>query len=534
LPGPETLTPLAAWELSMPKVAQRYLDVDPWVIRQRGLHPNRARVSEAIFALGNEYMGVRGYFDEGYGGDSLVGSFFNGVYEHIPGPEPMFRGIVTDQTFLANSVDWLHTRISLGRETLDLATSKISGFVRTLDMRTGLMTREFVWNAGGKKLHVTFQRFVSMADPHAAGQRITLEPLNFSGSVKLRVGMDFSNEHEEGDRGTLWRLISSGRKGEVVAGMGKLPGSGFRVFTSYRLECSQPIEPKPADDDGVVGDELTLKLRQGRPTTLDRLFCHYKEKSNRKTDAAVWQRGMDLAAKRAKLAYDEAAEKSVAYWLDVWGSLDVTIEGDPANQQGIRFCIFNMHQTYHGVDPANNVTAKGLTGENYWGVAWWDTETYCLPFYLFNNPRAAKNLLAYRYRTLGGAIRRARQLDFRGARYPMCTIDGDEVCGVWQHGDLEIHVSAAVAYGIRQYDRLIGDKEFLYSKGVEMLLQISRYYASRGEWSPLTREFGFWRVMGADEFHMMAHNNCYKNVMAAKAMQYTLDVMAEMPKARVA
>jgi len=113
-------------------------------------------------------------------------------------------------------------------------------------------------------------------------------------------------------------------------------------------------------------------------------------------------------------------------------------------------------------------------------------------------------------------------------------IDGDEVCGVWQHGDLEIHVSAAVAYGIWQYDRLIGDKEFLYSKGVEMLLQISRYYASRGEWSPLTREFGFWRVMGADEFHMMAHNNCYKNVMAAKAMQYTLDVMAEMPKARVA
>ena len=219
-----------------------------------------------------------------------------------------------------------------------------------------------------------------------------------------------------------------------------------------------------------------------------------------------------------------------AYWERVWRTIDVRIEGDAENEQGIRYCIFQLHQTYHGVDPSLNVSAKGLTGESYWGATWWDTETYCLPFYIFNNPQAARNLLGYRHATLNGGAQRARQLDCRGARYPMATIDGSEIVGVWQHGDLEIHVSAAVAYGIWHYAHVTGDKEFLYGRGVEMLLEIARYYASRGQYSPATGEFGFWFVMGADEFHMGVHNNTYTNVMAKKCFQWALETAAEMRK----
>ena len=85
----------------------------------------------------------------------------------------------------------------------------------------------------------------------------------------------------------------------------------------------------------------------------------------------------------------------------------------------------------------------------------------------------------------------------------MTTIDGTEACGVWHHGDLEIHVPAAVAYGIWHYVNVTDDREFLYRYGLEMLIEISRFYASHGSWSPTTGEFGLWGVMGADEFHMM-------------------------------
>jgi maltose phosphorylase len=535
----------------MPKVAARYLEVDPWLVVEKGFHPDRSRVSESIFSLGNEYMGVRGFFEEGYSGESLIGSFFNGVFDETDiGHPQLFKGIVTDMTFIVNAVNWLCTRITLDGETLDLARSKFSGFVRTLDLRAGTLAREFVWTtAKGRKLKITFLRFVSMAQAHLGAQRIVFEPLNFSGQVKVRAGLDFSIIHQEFNK-NLWNEVKKTSRGNTAAILAGTLRSGHRVFSSMSLESDQPLSPRPAEQDKFIGLDLTLRLRQGQATRLDRIVVNTTERDKSVSDGSVWTKGMAACreigdeiissktppsglggATLGDATFDLALAEHEKFWRDVWSSLDVTIEGDAANQQGVRFCIFQLHQTYHGVDESLNVAAKGLTGEAYYGCAWWDTETYCLPFYMFNNPRAARNLLGFRHRTLAGAVERARQLDCRGARYPMCTIDGREICGTWQHGDLEIHISEAVTYGIFHYDRVVGDKDFLYNQGIEMLLQISRYYASRGAWSPKTGEFGLWGVMGPDEFHMMVHNNCYTNVMAQKTFEYTLEVIAEMRRA---
>jgi maltose phosphorylase len=147
---------------------------------------------------------------------------------------------------------------------------------------------------------------------------------------------------------------------------------------------------------------------------------------------------------------------------------------------------------------------------------------------LFVNPQAAKNLLMYRYHTLNEARRRARDLDCRGARYPFATISGYEDSGTWQHVDLEHHISGAVGYAIWQYDKITQDKDFLYREGIEMLLEISRFYASAGDYSPLNGDFGLYGVMGPDEFHMMVNHNFYTNYLAKKVFLFTLDVLEEM------
>jgi maltose phosphorylase len=112
----------------------------------------------------------------------------------------------------------------------------------------------------------------------------------------------------------------------------------------------------------------------------------------------------------------------------------------------------------------------------------------------------------------------------------MVTIDGTESCGVWQHGNLEIHVTAAVQYAVYHYVTNTGDKQLLRDYGAELLLASAVYFESRGGYSPLTGEFGWYGVMGPDEFHMMVHNNTYTNYMVKKMFEYTADVFDELKK----
>ncbi len=111
----------------MAKVADRYLVVDTWKVVEDGFDPGRNRVSESIFSLGNEYMGVRAYPEEGYSGDSLIGSYFNGLFEEIK-VAAHYKGIIRFLRFMVSAVDWLYVRINVNGEALDLATSPFSDF----------------------------------------------------------------------------------------------------------------------------------------------------------------------------------------------------------------------------------------------------------------------------------------------------------------------------------------------------------------------------------------------------------------------
>ncbi|WP_339819948.1 glycosyl hydrolase family 65 protein [Paenibacillus sp. FSL R7-0216] len=516
----------------MPKIADKYLQVDPWKVVEEGFDPGRNRVSESIFSLGNEYMGVRGYAEEGYSGDTLLGSYFNGLYEESP-VTAHYKGIIKSLRFMVNAVDWLHTRITLDGETLDLAESKFSGFRRELDFRTGIYTRELVWHtAGGKDVLLTFERLVSMKVSHLGAQRITLTPLNFSGMVQVRTGLNLAVIHEDQQR-YYWKQLKQGEasvsSGAGISGiLGETVNTGNRLFSGFRVDTSDAVSNQLVQEENYIGRELILSLQQGKRSVLDKLVINVAEKDPATRSDDLWQRGIELATRHAQSGYDAVAAEQRAYWSQVWAESDIAIEGDPENQQGIRFCIFQLYQTYHGDNPGFNIGAKGLTGEAYRGLAFWDTESYCLPFYIFNNPKAARSLLEFRYQSLPEALKRAKELDCEGAFYPIATIDGTESCDLWQHSNLQLHVGTAVAYGLRHYVNITGDRAFLFEKGAEMLVQISRFYATRGQWGQQSGKYGYFGVMGPDEFQLMVNNNCYLNLMAKKLFEYTLEVLGTM------
>jgi maltose phosphorylase len=507
----------------MAKVADKYLVVDPWKIIEEGFHADRSRVSESLFSLGNEHQGVRGFFEEGYSGESLIGVYLNGIYEERFAAEPSaYKGISSRLCFMVNTVNWLHTRIELDGETLDLAASKFSDFRRELDFRSGELKREFIWEtSAGHQLKIIFSRLLSMEVKELACQRISMTALNFSGKVKLTLGLDFSVPHSMFGK-SFWSCPQQGVEDGNFGILGVSEKIGHRLLAGFKVDG----EGEVIKSESFIGTCLEVDLTQGRESALSKTVIVHSDRDRTQTLDDAWIQGMSQL-KTSNLSYEEVYKNNVTYWDRFWSASDITIDGDADTQQGIRFCIFQMQQTYRGIIDGANIGAKGLTGEAYNGNAFWDTETYCLPFYLFSNPTAARSLLDFRYKTLPQALERAKDLDCGGACYPIATIDGTESCTLWQHASLQFQPTTAVAYAIAHYMNVTGDGSFLEEEGATMLVQICRFLASRGQWSQ-NGKFGYYAVMGPDEFQMMVNNNAYTNYMAKRTFEFALEVLKEM------
>ncbi len=512
----------------MAKIADRYFRVDPWKVIEEGFDPGRARVSESVFSLANETMGIRGCFDEGGSVDSLRGAYVNGVYDALPIGRS-YRGIIDHTHFMIPAADWLRTEITVDGEALDLGRCGFRDFRRELDLRTGVLTRRFVWQtASGKELRLTFLRFLDMVHRERAYQRMEIEALNFSGTAEIVTGLSFDVFHEGYGR-CFWGETRAEADEGRMALQSRTVSSQQEVFTGAWTNL--PGIPGTEDKKALIRGKVFL--REGQPCRIDKrvvvLF-------NGQRGESLWQAGREAMDAAERVSPEEAMDAQKAYWNTYWETSDIQIEAADAaaeeavaaEQQGVRFCSFQLTQTYNGGSMKHNIGAKGMTGEAYNGHAFWDTEACCLPFYLFTSPEAAKDLLLFRYNTLPQALERAKMLDCRGACYPIATLNGEEACSLWQHASLQLQPSTAVAYGIWHYVHVTGDEDFLWTYGAEMLLQIARFLASRAARGNVTGQYGFFGVMGPDEFHMMVNNNAYTNYMGKRTLAYAAEVLRGM------
>lgn len=502
----------------MAKVADQYFQIHPWEIVEEGVNPQYAKVAESVFSIGNEYMGVRGYFEEGYAGESLIGSYFNGIYEREILGSGGYKGIINETEFMVNAVNYLAAQIRMDGEKLEIGQSDIFDFRRVLDMKNGLLTRSFCWKTkNGKTVKVIFERLLSMECANMGAQKISIQSVDFDGKVQVALESDFGVVHQMHQK-NYWRVTQQEATPDWISIEARTIHTNQYLFSGSSIYCSGQGEARSYKADQKVGAEYIRSIKKGESVTLTRIFWNDKEERE------------EYKSRIEGIRFSELLEKNKEWWGKVWEKSDIIICGDDENQQGIRYCIFQMMQTYHGAKAGNNIGAKGLTGEAYNGNAFWDTETYCLPFFLFNNRKAAKNLLLFRYQTLAEAKKRAKDLDCKGAFYPIATISGRECCNLWQHASLQLQASTAVAYGVWLYENQTKDIPFLRDYGAEMLVEICRMLASRGDWSADGTNYGYYCVMGPDEFQMMVNHNCYTNVMARFTFTYTRKVLDTLSK----
>ncbi|MBS1507121.1 MAG: glycoside hydrolase family 65 protein [Bacteroidetes bacterium] len=513
---------------------KQYLKNHEWQIIEEGFDSHLNRVSESIFSLGNGHMGQRANFEETYTGDTHQGTYIAGVYYPDKTRVGWWKnGYPEYFAKVLNAPFWIGIQINIAGQELDLAKCKVENFRRVLDMKQGLLSRSFEATfADGKKVAVNAQRFCSMADGEVGAIKYSITALNFSSSSKITLAIDADvvNKDSNYDEKFWDRVYEEAQMGWAIVNA-QTKKTFFQVCTGmeYRFESGgQKAGGKVFTNtkDKYADNLVEMELKQGVELTIYKYAAilssenHPKEKIVKNCLAKI-----DATAKKG---FQQLLNDHAAVWAHKWEECDITIDGDIAAQQGIRFNIFQLMQTYTGDDPRLNIGPKGFTGEKYGGSTYWDTEAYCLPFYLgTSDPSVARQLLIYRYKHLPKAIENAKKLGFKdgAAFYPFVTMNGEECHNEWEITFEEIHRTSAMAYAMRDYVEYTGDKNYFVDYGLEVLIGISRFWAQRVNWSADKNKYVILGVTGPNEYENNVNNNWYTNYLAAWTLRFTQEAI---------
>ena len=390
---------------------KNYIKIDEWKIIEQGFDPELNKISESIFSLGNGRMGQRANFEETYSGDTLQGNYVAGVYYPDKTRVGWWKnGYPEYFAKVLNAANWIGIDILIDGEQLDLAKCEVTNFRRELNMKEGYLKRNFTAKTNsGKIAEVEAIRFCSIADDESGAIKYTLTPVNFTGTLTLTpfIDGDVVNKDSNYDE-KFWDEVQK----ETWLNGGyiqmRTKKTGFEVATGMQfsiLQNGQLIDPKtqPFEKEKYVAAKVELEVQKGQSVTMIKYAVNLSSQ-NYKPEELAGNLKETLLRVSGK-GFDTMLAEQAAAWAKKWEHNDIIIEGDPSAQQAIRFNIFQLNQTYTGEDDRLNIGPKGFTGEKYGGSTYWDTEAYCVPFYLATaDQKVTRNLLLYRYKQLGKAI----------------------------------------------------------------------------------------------------------------------------------
>lgn len=522
---------------------KNYIVHHPWKVIEAAFHPQYNEITESLMSLGNGRIGQRGNFEETYSGSTLQGNYVAGVYYPDKTRVGWWKNGYPDYfAKVLNSCNWIGIKISIGQEVLNLATCRIEHFERVLDMQQGVLYRKFTVSmpSSGIVVEVNARRFCSLTHDAAGAisyqlrlveapeeQQVTIEPF-LDGTI--------SNKDANYDE-TFWQEIE--KETSFAAGSLLLETKPnafqveqFQVATSMLFDVridglKIPFESLPIKKEKYVAGKVQLSIRPGQVVDLYKYAATLSSMDHKRS--LLLTKAKEYVLSFASAGFDQRLTEHQHAWLEKWKISDIEIEGDVAAQQGIRFNIFHLSQTYTGTDARLNIGPKGFTGEKYGGSTYWDTEAYCLPFYLATAPQSvARNLLLYRYKHLPKAIENAQKLGFTegAALYPMVTMNGEECHNEWEITFEEIHRNGAIAYAIYDYVRYTNDEDYLVEYGLEVLVALARFWKQRVNWSTNLQQYVLLGVTGPNEYENNVNNNWYTNYIARWTLRYTAEQLA--------
>jgi len=534
---------------------------DGWNITYRTYEPEKERTREALLTIGNGYVGTRGATEETDANRvNYPGTYIAGLYNRLN--TPIAGRDVWNEDFV-NAPNWLPVTFRVnGGQWFDINSTEILQIERKLDFRNGLLSRSLtVRDENGFETHIQSKRFASMQNPHLAAMQYSVKPLNYSGTIALKTGMDGAIINDGVER---YKSLNQKHLKPLDQG-----ASGNRQYIVVSTTQSGMLVAEVADNLFFInGNESDIKLIHEIKPSIVYGFAEFEVEMNttvtlEKTVAVFTSKPDDskeplasaLDALDSTSNFKTLLAESQAAWEKIWKDIDMQVTGDRFAQKLLRLHLYHLMVS---MSPNNcaidaSITARGLHGEAYRGHIFWD-ELFILPLYDLNLPDVARSMLMYRYRRLQKAKEYAAEYGFSGAMFPWQSgSDGREetqvihlnpLNGQWDpdHSSLQRHVSLAVAFDIWQYFHVSDDQEFMNDFGAEMFLQICRFWASKCHWNEAKGRYDLTKVMGPDEFHEQypdateggLNNNAYTNLMAAWAFGKAFEILDSFGENRMA
>lgn len=498
----------------------------------------------ALLTTGNGYMGVRASLEE-YGSLGIQGFWIRGVMDEVV----EVRITMCDNMYMKkyyveedrlkkfekqerviNLLDFLLVRFEIGGETFYPWEGKVLSWKRYLDLSDGVLHREVVWeNTKGRQTRFDFQRFASFADDHTYCMRVEMEPLNYSEKVVILSGMDLRTKSNGQIPQETIRVEHAGhtiRQEEIVG-----PKYGFHSATGIcqSFGCAEHRENPDAVwedvyEDGIAAQRITFEGKQGKTYVLEKLIATVTSRDTTRELSACINAYMDAFANSS---CQQEYEKHCAVYQELFSKLEIQIRGDDRADRAIRFSNYHTLISLERNDYVHSFSAKGLTGEMYNNFVWWDAEIFQAPVFQQTMPQYSKNPLLFRYSHLNEARELAVREGHRGARYPFTTgVTGEET--VWtdvRHPFMQIHCVSDVGLSVLNYLTATGDDDFVKEYGMEMLLEICRYWVSRVNWSEDKKRYEILQVTGTDEHHPYVDNNAYTNYSVYRVLTETCKLL---------
>jgi len=509
-----------------------YIVKDPWKIIENEFHPEFNMITESLCSLGNGMIGHRGSFEEGYGGQTLQGNYIAGIYYPDKTRVGWWKnGYPEYFAKVLNSANWIGCNIMFNGEKLDLHQCNIISFHRELDMKKGMLKRKVSFENTLGKFILNTERFCSTDQKDTGWIQLELISENFSGEIIIEPYVDFDVKNQDSNYDeTFWDAHCSHIDHDYGHVFCKTKKTHFKVCVGMKnlVLHNDTVVPNSSftKQEKFVSATYKIQVSPGDIVRLNKnaaIVSEYHHGNVRLTDKCK-----EILKSSYTVGYVSSKEKHIENWAQKWAISDIEIKGDVSAQQGIRFNIFHLHQTYNGEDDRLNIGPKGFTGEKYGGSTYWDTEAYCLPFYLSTaDQKVAKNLLVYRYKHLAKAIENGKKLGFidGAALYPMVTMNGEECHNEWEITFEEIHRNGAIAYAIYDYINYTTDERYLADYGLEVLIAIARFWAQRVNWSEAKKKYVILGVTGPNEYENNVNNNWYTNYIAVWCLQYCMTAL---------
>lgn len=520
-------------------MSMNYSKISEWILMEDSFDPARLGKCEAVMCLGNGYMGLRSAAEERYLGETrnlLVNGTFNKFDEN-------------EVTELPNAADVTAVELWIDGERFSLDQGTYEAYSRELNIRTGELTRRVTWTSvGGKRVKLVFKRIVSLKRLHDIAMTVSVTAEAQPVTLKIRSGIDarVTNTGSQHFSETEKRFYDK-KYLQFVETTGQ-SGIAFVLNATHKF-CRDGVEEDLATDVNILRRWLyadyTVQLEAGQTFTVEKYAnvsttrdfdCHGLSVSG------LQEKSLEDLKASAAVGYEALARESAEQWeKEVWDVAPIDIEGSERSRMdlfAVRFAQYHMRLMVPRHDNRMNIGAKALSGEGYKGHCFWDTEIFLLPYYIFTDPEAARKLVEYRYLSLSGAHKKAKENGYEGAMFPWesAWLDDGETCPLYDGTDIltgtpikvwsgiiEQHITADVAFGVWQYGIITDDEDFMQRCGYELIMDTARFWASRME----PGEDGKYHindVVGPDEYHEHVNDNAFTNYMArwnmAKAMEY--------------